>query len=89
MGAMPQALCRLLLLIKKKALSEDDLSVIVNLETHFMERNDLWLDKHGDNDDAPLEETLIVAHNVTQAARSNIDLNLARQLYCMVRPTRG
>lgn len=89
MGALPRALCRLLLLIKKKCISEEAFKVIVNLETHFVERNDDWVDKYGDNDDAPLEETLTVAHNVTQVARSNIDLNLARQLYCMVRCTLG
>lgn len=85
MGTMPQALCRLILWIDNGAMSKKDFEAIVNLETHYDERNDQWQDKYGDGDDAPLEETFLVAHNVTQAAKSNIDWKLAAQLYCMVR----
>lgn len=87
MGTMPQALCRLILWIDHGVISKEDLEVIASLETHFDERNKQWQDKYGDGDDAPLEETFLVAHNVTQAANSNINWKLATQLYCMVRQT--
>lgn len=85
MGTMPQALCRLILWIDNGAISKKDLEAIANLETHYDERSDRWREKYGDGDDAPLEDTFLVAHNVTQAAKSSIDWKLAAELYCMVR----
>lgn len=84
MGALPQALCRLILWIERGVISKSDFDAIVNLETHFDERTDQWQAKYGDGDDAPLEPVFVVAHNVRHAVNSNIGWNLAAQLYCMV-----
>lgn len=84
MGTMPQALCRLILWLDNKVISKQDLEVIVNLETHYDDRNNKWQEKYGDGSDAPLEGTFVTAHNVKQAAESSIDWKFATQLYCMV-----
>lgn len=84
MGALPQALCRLILWIEKGAISNSDFDAIVSLETHYDARNDQWQAANGDGGDAPLEPIFVVAHNVRQAVKSNIGWSMAAQLYCMV-----
>lgn len=81
-GALPQALCRLLFWIKKQTILKADLDVLAELETHGHKRTKQWLDS-GDEDSA-VETTFSVAQTAKKLTRSPIDLALARQLYCMV-----
>lgn len=81
-GALPQTLCRLLLLIKKRAILKNDLDVLVGLETNGDDHRARWMER--DDEDSALEPAFAVAHNAKQVTGSPIDLALARELYCMV-----
>lgn len=86
LGSLDQALCRLLFWIKKKVISEDDMRVVVALETEFeahMER------MRQESDDVPeIDQSLQVAQNLHSAIDPGISLSLCRQLYCSVSLTR-
>lgn len=82
MGALPQTLCRLLLLMKKRAISMSDLKVLTQLETHVDGHTRRW-EKTAENDDN-LEATYAVAATMKQLTRSNMDTARVRELYCMV-----
>lgn len=82
LGSLDQALCRLLFWIKKGVISEDDMRVVVALETEFeahMER------MRQESDDIPeVDQSLQVAQNLHSAVKPGISLSLCRQLYCSV-----
>lgn len=83
MGALPQTLLRLVLWIDKAVISENNMRVVANLETHSEDRTEQWEELYSDEDESPLEDTFLLAHNIKAAARSNMDWSLARQLCCM------
>lgn len=86
MGAMPHALTRLLLWVKKQVMSEDNFNAIVALEHHYAKRNDRWLDEFENNEDAVLEPTLEMAYKVKHIVNSKLGLSQVQKLLCIVRP---
>lgn len=85
MGSLPQTLSRLLMLIKKEAISKEDLEAVVNLENHFEERLDRFNAKYGgDADSMVLEESLLISHAVNQVVGAKLGLTMVRQLFCTV-----
>ncbi|KAF3767117.1 SET domain-containing protein [Cryphonectria parasitica EP155] len=95
MGALPRALCRLILWIENKAMSRSNYKAIVNLETHYKEHNDDWYEKN----DEGIPPTFMVASNVRQATtpddRSHVEPGLyldtrrCQELYCMLMANAG
>lgn len=84
MGALPQALARLLLWVKKQIMSEDDFNAIVALEHHYYKRSDRWLEEFENNEDAVLEPTLQTAYQVKQTVNSKLGLGQVQKLLCIV-----
>lgn len=82
LGSLDQALCRLLFWIKKKVISEDDLRVVMALETEFEARMERM---RNESDGTPeIDQTLEVAQNAHSAINPGISLATCRQLYCAV-----
>ncbi|CAN8102477.1 unnamed protein product [Discula destructiva] len=84
MGAVPQALARLLLWIKKQVLSEDDFNTIVSMEHHYDERCDRWLEVLEENEDAVLEPTLQTAYQVKQTTDCKLGLGQVQKLFLIL-----
>lgn len=85
MGALPQALARLLLWIKKQTLSEDDFKALVSLEHHYDTRSDRWLEILAKDEDAVMEPTLHTAYQVKQIIDSKLGLAQVQKLLLIVR----
>lgn len=85
LGSLDQALCRLLLWIKKKVISQDEMRVIVALETEFEAHMESM---RQESDDVPeIDRSLEVAQNLHSAIEPGINLSMCRQLYCAVSST--
>lgn len=84
MGAVPHALARLLLWVKKQTISEDDFHAIAALEHHFNKRAERWLEKSEKDEDAVLEPTLAMAYRVMQTVDSKLALGQVQKLACIV-----
>lgn len=84
MGAVPHALARLLLWVKKQTISEDDFNAIAALEHHFNEREERWLKESQNDDAAVLEPTLAMAYQVMQTVDSKLGLGQVKKLACIV-----
>lgn len=85
MGAVPHALARLLLWVKKQTLSKEDFATIVALEHHCDERTDRWVDRFENDETAVLEPTLAMAYQVKQIVSSKLGLGQVQKLVCIVR----
>lgn len=84
MGAVPHALARLLLWVKKQTMSEDDFNAIAALEHHFDERAERWQNHAEKDEDAIIEPTLAVAYQVMQTVDSKLGLGQVQKLACIV-----
>ncbi|KAG8167816.1 hypothetical protein KVR01_003505 [Diaporthe batatas] len=83
MASLDQALCRLLVWIKHRTLSEDDMRAIVALETKFDAQ--LEQTRQAAGDEGPgIDKSLHVAQNLHAVVKPGISLSLCRQLYCML-----
>ncbi|KAJ4387121.1 hypothetical protein N0V93_007709 [Gnomoniopsis smithogilvyi] len=89
MGAVPHALARLLLWVKKQTMSEDDFAAIVALEHHCDERADRWMDRFENDEDAVLEPTLAMAYQVKQSVNSKLGLGQVQKLACILQHNAG
>ncbi|POS77476.1 hypothetical protein DHEL01_v204134 [Diaporthe helianthi] len=81
--SLVQALCRLLIWIKRGTLLEDDMRVIVALETKFEAHLERTRQLAGD-DGPEIDKSLEVSQNLHSVIKPGISLGLCRQLYCML-----
>ncbi|KAI3395143.1 hypothetical protein diail_1758 [Diaporthe ilicicola] len=82
LGSLDQALCRLLLWIKNKVISEKDMRVVVALETESEARLER---ERRVSDDAPgIALTLGATQSIHAAIKPGINLRLCHQLYCAI-----
>lgn len=89
MGAVPHALARLLLWVKKQTISEDNFNAVIALEHHCDERSDRWMNSFENDEDAVLEPTLAMAYQVKQIVNSKLGLGQVQKLVCIVSLAHG